>query len=712
MAAIQSKLVPVEKLLLDPNNYRIKNDALYRFVKPAEYANDDVQLRTLTIVSGDKNVQIQDLIGSFEHNGFLPIDQIQVRPYDNDGNRFLVLEGNRRVAALKRMRMAYQTSGATLGALDPAIFDAVPVVVFDVASDVDAMVLMGLKHISGNKKWSDYNQAIYVYDLFARQGLEKDRICERIAVSKVAVGTFIRTVSLINQYRESDYGDQFVESMFPLFKEIVQNRKLREYVGWNESALRAESESNVSTIFSLISHDTEDDSDADATVEREPAITKRNELRQLAEMIDDSAAVGYLLKTRDLMSAYSRSAAVAHDQTRNLIESLELDARAFKSFRVDANGLTRLNSVREQLAEVIADNENQLPADGKRESFLGQTGDGLVLQSLDVQEYKALTGFSMHGFSQVNVIAGANNTGKSTLLEVVNLLIAQADVKTVFNLMDKRGKHFSEREGYGWSVAQIPEFDIKGVCAGQMGSIVLEKGVESDVQDPDYLTTIEIVSSYNGERQQASASVYRGRIARELRFTKSICPVIFNTPFFNNEQANYRRYYLRCKENKSIDKIILFIREHILADVEEIYWNDEARRFMVSDKSKPTAVDLSQYGEGMQRVFLLALLFASAANGVVLVDELENAIHPRLLVEFTRLVSQLAFEFSVQVFATTHSKECIDGFVAECRASRHDRFTFIGLVTDPEAGRQARVFSGAQYVQACDVADVDLRGVV
>lgn len=90
----------------------------------------------------------------------------------------------------------------------------------------------------------------------------------------------------------------------------------------------------------------------------------------------------------------------------------------------------------------------------------------------------------------------------------------------------------------------------------------------------------------------------------------------------------------------------------------------------------------------------------------------KNAGIQDLLGSFTAFVAKLAKEFSVQVFATTHSKECIDGFVDACRAGVQDDFAFIGLVNTPDNVRSARVFSGRQYVEACDLADVDLRGVV
>ena len=65
----------------------------------------------------------------------------------------------------------------------------------------------------------------------------------------------------------------------------------------------------------------------------------------------------------------------------------------------------------------------------------------------------------------------------------------------------------------------------------------------------------------------------------------------------------------------------------------------------------------------MQRIFHIALQFSLAENGVILIDEIENAIHFSLLKDFSILIQELANRFNVQVFMTSHSKECIDAFV-------------------------------------------------
>lgn len=64
-------------------------------------------------------------------------------------------------------------------------------------------------------------------------------------------------------------------------------------------------------------------------------------------------------------------------------------------------------------------------------------------------------------------------------------------------------------------------------------------------------------------------------------------------------------------------------------------------------------------GDGMARLLSLALLMSGIARDIVLVDEIENGLHHSVMKSVWQGVAQFAREFDTQVFATTHSWECI-----------------------------------------------------
>ena len=64
-------------------------------------------------------------------------------------------------------------------------------------------------------------------------------------------------------------------------------------------------------------------------------------------------------------------------------------------------------------------------------------------------------------------------------------------------------------------------------------------------------------------------------------------------------------------------------------------------------------------GEGIVRLLSIVLSIANARGGTVLIDEIENGLHYSLMVKVWKAIAHAARESKAQIFATTHSWECI-----------------------------------------------------
>ena len=64
----------------------------------------------------------------------------------------------------------------------------------------------------------------------------------------------------------------------------------------------------------------------------------------------------------------------------------------------------------------------------------------------------------------------------------------------------------------------------------------------------------------------------------------------------------------------------------------------------------------------MQRVLGISLALVNAKDGILLIDEFENGLHYSVQPDLWRLIFHIANRFNVQVFATTHSWDCIEAF--------------------------------------------------
>ncbi|MCH7744707.1 MAG: ATP-binding protein [Chloroflexi bacterium] len=76
-------------------------------------------------------------------------------------------------------------------------------------------------------------------------------------------------------------------------------------------------------------------------------------------------------------------------------------------------------------------------------------------------------------------------------------------------------------------------------------------------------------------------------------------------------------------------------------------------------KDHDRLIPLPLLGDGMARLASLALAIANSEDGIVLVDEIENGLHHTVMKKVWSGIAQFAQEFKVQIFATTHSEECV-----------------------------------------------------
>ena len=202
--------------------------------------------------------------------------------------------------------------------------------------------------------------------------------------------------------------------------------------------------------------------------------------------------------------------------------------------------------------------------------------------------------------------------------------------------------------------------------------------------------------------------VFFGDGRRRTRFEGQhwLCRSALTSPFSANRPETLARCNKENLEAGTKGQIVDFIRERVDPGLRNIELADQDR-FLVSHDDFDNGLDLAAFGEGMRRVFEIGLLFAGVRGGVLLVDEFENAIHTELLVDFTRLVQQLAVTQDVQVFLSTHSKEAIDAFVG----NGHGTDDVVGYAINRTNDVQARRYDGDRLRKLTDAVDFDLRGV-
>lgn len=149
------ELVEISNLLLDPENPRLPESVERKQIAMLDYIAETTAIEELMLAIGE--------------NGFFPGEPLVVVPHSDNSDQFLVVEGNRRLTALKLLSAptCISNPGARMKEISQNAKHRppkVPVVRRENRSDV--LPYLGFRHITGVKQWEPLAKARYIEQLF------------------------------------------------------------------------------------------------------------------------------------------------------------------------------------------------------------------------------------------------------------------------------------------------------------------------------------------------------------------------------------------------------------------------------------------------------------------------------------------------------------------------------------------------------------------
>jgi hypothetical protein len=353
---VQQHSVHPDRLLLDPNNYRFHDLAGYRPVgNQARYAEAGVQDRALQLLQTTESFELESLKDSILTNGFVPLEQIVVVGYDgeDDKRRFLVVEGNRRVAAVKTLLKEHTAGAVEIPEEKQKTLHELPVIEIVGTEDEKKayqQTLMAIRHVAGIREWGPYQQAKLIVEMFEGEDRAFGRVSQRVGISAREVGRRYRASKALQQMEEDEeFGENASPKLYSFFHEAMSQPKVREWLAFSDQTYSAENLEARQGFYELLSP---------RTVEGEilpPKLQNANrQVRQLKDIVDKPIPLKILLDPERAFDDAVRAAQdeIVEDETGILEHSL---AQAFHSLRepsIDA-WLTPTDRAKELWRELV-----------------------------------------------------------------------------------------------------------------------------------------------------------------------------------------------------------------------------------------------------------------------------------------------------------------------------------------------------------------------
>jgi AAA15 family ATPase/GTPase len=317
-----------------------------------------------------------------------------------------------------------------------------------------------------------------------------------------------------------------------------------------------------------------------------------------------------------------------------------------------------------------------------------------MLKSLKINNYRNLKDFKINTLCQINLITGKNNTGKSTVLEAIAIYVSQGDCQQLLSLLKKRGEDYSiQSDKMPPLEANIKSFSSlftdRKVSFDESDSIFIGEQEES----PEKSTTLRFIKYTTQETQEGGRKIkFHPSDASETEYPD--IETGFEIRAHNNfsflpinqrisEHATHGKPYIlqfvntgdmdRNINEKLFDKVALTEKEQFVIEALRVIEPTTERIAFVGGMAgermaviklsgNKDILPLQSMGDGMNRILTIILALVNASDGYLLIDEFENGLHYTTQSQIWEIIFKLAKQLNIQVFASTHSNDCISGF--------------------------------------------------
>ena len=363
--------------------------------------------------------------------------------------------------------------------------------------------------------------------------------------------------------------------------------------------------------------------------------------------------------------------------------------------------------------------------------MLNDPNGGLHLASLSIRGFQGIRELDIPRLGRVTLLAGKNGVGKTAVTEAVQLYASRGQDGVISDLVSRREEFAvaTDEDGkrlfapipvallHGREISSDSRIEIGSTDSANDQRLVIEatapsKNVRSylsryfpEIARDGHSLTLE-VSFANRKRKMPwvfSRYIGDGKTGRmkgvqvDPRFfydeqelpselpCRSLGPGL---PQSNEVADLWDDIALTEDDSRAVRALNLILdgkadRAATIGEPSPRY----GRRVVVKLRDRDRPVPLRSLGDGATRLFGVALALAGSRDGFLVIDEAENGIHHSVHDALWRMVLRTAEENNVQVFATTHSFDCVRGFARAAKDSPESEGVLVRL---EKAGERTR----------------------
>lgn len=382
------------------------------------------------------------------------------------------------------------------------------------------------------------------------------------------------------------------------------------------------------------------------------------------------------------------------------------------------------------------------------------------ITELNIESYKGITGLEIKDLGDVNILVGDNNSGKTSVLEIINTLGDLNDLgkwssntrrnrfisllpfdafnllfnkndetkkEIRFSILENSNKIYFSIKGHIESY-EMTEKEIDKILKNRFSSAseqlsVLDSEINeyeengsNDEADDKMVTVEKLILDFDCKdsvKSRFSSQKDVWNFQKHLGFSKMPHQIVEVTSISPTQHSDGNLFL-----SDVLDDSVLYLEMiEVLKEFDDKIISLNADRtsnpfslnpvYKILSSNFKEAMPLSTYGDGTKKAILLMSAVIKASDGILLIDEFETALHTKAMNKVFSWIVATCKKLNVQLFMTTHSIEAVDK-ILNCNENELGNIRIITL--EKKANKTyARVLNGHDAHEYRENLEMELR---
>ncbi|MDE0518947.1 MAG: ATP-binding protein [Bdellovibrionales bacterium] len=327
-----------------------------------------------------------------------------------------------------------------------------------------------------------------------------------------------------------------------------------------------------------------------------------------------------------------------------------------------------------------------------------------MIKDIKIQNYKLFKFFSVKDLSQILLVGGGNNSGKTSFLEAIYLSLDYGNPGMFMNHFRWRGVDSVSNNAQALFAPVYHGFDLSKSMVFESSTqskkrkieyqflqltkqhFIVQNGnsIELPKEQPNNLGKVRIGFWEEGEKineadlELAINGIQLKNQQQSIQYSEHIKAIFLPSTAPVHPVEHAHQYSELDKLNNTVGILhALQIIEPKLKSLSVISAGKSSAIY--GDIGLGQKIHLSLMGQGIGHLLSILLAINSVKDGIVLIDELENGFHHSVLPRIWEVITRTAKVNNTQVIATTHSYELMKAAIESIPEDLKDDFKYIRI---------------------------------